>query len=552
MSSLPPATFASLLRRYRQAAGLTQEELAERARLSVQAIGALERGDRRTPRKETIDLLAEALSLTESEHAAFEAAARQQRLANSLTSTALTPAAAPPEATEPPPETTEPPEERLLPLSSPSALVRVVRRALALKPGTRGKLLAALCIVLLLGTGLLVGSHAFSSGGMLCLATDFPTKGQFGDNKSLENAIKLAVMEHQSLGNGYQLRVSTYDDTTLQADGSDPQTAVQNVQQIAQNPCMLGMIGPYFSSAAAAVMPIADAAGLVVISPSNTAPGLTLRSYAALDGYNFDQLHPPGKPGNYFRISATDVTQGMVAANFTFGTLGTRSAYVVNDRTAYGEELADGFTQGFQAKGGRIVGIDDIPNGNASIIADMAAKIAAAQPEEVFYGGAPWNGGGLLKAQLVKLGYTGPFVGGDALTGYSTSGDPTFIAQAGASTASGSYATLSWFPLPFSTSVAATRFIQDYSAHYPGQSVLAPYTAEAYDAAMVLITAIKHLIQAGQPVTRAAMIEQLRHIQYTGVIGPISFDDHGDIAHGVFSVYAVRAGQWVYYQQVSA
>jgi branched-chain amino acid transport system substrate-binding protein len=551
MSSLPPATFASSLRRYRQAAGLTQEELAERARLSVQAIGALERGDRRTPRKETIDLLAEALSLTESERAAFEAAARQQRLANSLTSTALTPAAAPPETIESPPETAEPPEELLLPLSSPSALARLVRRARALKPGTRGKLLAALCIVLL-GTGLLAGSHAFSSGGTLCLATDFPTKGQFGDNKSLEDAIKLAVMRYQSLGNGYQLRVSTYDDTSLQADGSDPQTSMQNVQQIAQNPCMLGIIGPYFSSAAAAVMPIAAAAGLVVISPSNTVPGLTLRSYAMKDGYNFDQLHPAGKPINYFRISATDVMQGVVAANFTFGSLGTRSAYVVSDRTAYGEELADGFTQGFEAKGGGIVGIDRIPNGNASIIADVAAKIVATQPEEVFYGGAPWNGGGLLKAQLVKLGYTGPFVGGDALTGYSTSGDPTFLAQVGASTAVGSFATVPAFPLPFSTSVAATRFIQDYSAHYPGQSVLALYTAEAYDAAMVLITAIKQLIQVGHPVTRAAMIEQVRHIQYTGVIGPISFDDQGDIAHGVFSVYAVRAGQWVYYQQVSA
>ena len=52
MSSLPPVTFASLLRRYRQIAGLTQEELAERARLSKEAIGAQERGARRAPRKE--------------------------------------------------------------------------------------------------------------------------------------------------------------------------------------------------------------------------------------------------------------------------------------------------------------------------------------------------------------------------------------------------------------------------------------------------------------------------------------------------------------------
>jgi len=76
MSSLPSAPFADLLRRYRLAAGLTQEELAERAHLSVQAIGALERGDRRAPRRDTVALLAEALQLTLEERVRLETAVR--------------------------------------------------------------------------------------------------------------------------------------------------------------------------------------------------------------------------------------------------------------------------------------------------------------------------------------------------------------------------------------------------------------------------------------------------------------------------------------------
>ncbi|HWE60818.1 MAG TPA: TIR domain-containing protein [Chloroflexota bacterium] len=72
-----PATFATLLRRYRQAAGLTQEELAERAGLSVRGVADLERGARRVPHRETVRLLAEALVLPEEERAAFSAAARQ-------------------------------------------------------------------------------------------------------------------------------------------------------------------------------------------------------------------------------------------------------------------------------------------------------------------------------------------------------------------------------------------------------------------------------------------------------------------------------------------
>ena len=85
MSTLPSLSFGALLRRYRQAAGLTREELAERAHLSRDAIETLERGIRRTPRKATLALLAEALALTAPERALLEAAARQQGLAASPT-----------------------------------------------------------------------------------------------------------------------------------------------------------------------------------------------------------------------------------------------------------------------------------------------------------------------------------------------------------------------------------------------------------------------------------------------------------------------------------
>ena len=76
-SAVPsPPTFGALLKRYRLAAGLTQEELAERARLSVRAISDLERGLHRAPQKETVALLADALTVTPAERAALEAARR--------------------------------------------------------------------------------------------------------------------------------------------------------------------------------------------------------------------------------------------------------------------------------------------------------------------------------------------------------------------------------------------------------------------------------------------------------------------------------------------
>ena len=78
MASIQPRSFGDLLRSYRVAAGLTQEELAERSMLSRRAIGSLETGERLTPHRETVTLLAQALGLTSAEHALLESAARQR------------------------------------------------------------------------------------------------------------------------------------------------------------------------------------------------------------------------------------------------------------------------------------------------------------------------------------------------------------------------------------------------------------------------------------------------------------------------------------------
>jgi ABC-type branched-subunit amino acid transport system substrate-binding protein len=85
---------------------------------------------------------------------------------------------------------------------------------------------------------------------------------------------------------------------------------------------------------------------------------------------------------------------------------------------------------------------------------------------------------------------------------------------------------------------------------YPGQN-LDHWTSDSYDAAMVLITAIKQLIRSGQAVTRANVLDQVQHIHYVGVTGPISFDTNGDITHGVFSIYKAQAGNWDYLEQIS-
>jgi branched-chain amino acid transport system substrate-binding protein len=341
------------------------------------------------------------------------------------------------------------------------------------------------------------------------------------------------------------LKFIPYNDAPASGKGIDPRHGASNTTDIVQTPCVQGIVGPLNSGVAQAELPIVANAGLAMISPATTNAGLTMRAYAQLEGSDFDKLHPAGKKTSFFEIPPSDAIQGFVDADFAFNGLQARGVYVVDDHTGYGEGIAGGFSQGFLLRGGAIVGTESIPFGGMTPIAELASRIVATRPDAIFYGGDTSGGGGLLMSQLVQDGYQGPFLGCDAIVG-----NPDFVKQVSASDDNGIYASLAVPDLSTFTSGAAAQFLRDYHARYPGQSVDG-WSAMAYDAAMTLISAMKNTIKAGKDVTRSAVIDQVQNGAYRGVTGLISFDQNGDIAHGVYSIYSLKAGQWAYFQQVS-
>jgi branched-chain amino acid transport system substrate-binding protein len=543
----PQLPFGQLLKQRRVAAGLTQEALAARAGLAVRSISDLERGLRRAPYRDSVAKLADALQLSPDEQAEFEAAARRQSSPHASTSRD-TPTSSPHPPVTPTVSYTHPAfslaREHSARLASALAAVRA-----------RGALVARLASVLLVGV--LIGGTLLSAGatgqrplagGTLCLAAEVPTVGDSGPFAlALEHAVQLAVEQNQFLGDGYTLKVLHYREPANATARQDPQQAAKNVTEMVQTPCILAMVGPLSSRVAAVEMPITARAGLTMISPANTMPGLTMRLYAADYQLDFDHLHPAGKETNYFRTIVNDAFQGRELADFASRQppigLGARRAFVVDDHTPYGEELVGGFTQEFLAQDGVIVGTDGVPFGGVARIAELAARIVAARPDVVCFGGTVDGGGGTVEAQLAQAGYSGLFVGGDGIAQ-----DPAFIEQTSAAVARDVYA-INPVPDPAqATSEAATTFVHAFHASYPGEDVDG-YGANAYDAVMILITAMKSLIRAGKNVTRQSVLAQVQRIQYVGVTGPINFDRNGDNAHGAFSLYTVQHGKWVWVKQ---
>lgn len=557
-----PLRFGDILRRRRIAAGLTQEQLAERATLSARAISDLERGVNRAPQPGTLDLLAEALALSAEERAEFAAAVRRHAPLSAPPSVGAPAPAAPPDIVTP--------LDRMAPVAGvtdadarPPAPQRdetgLAVHALSLLAAplalltARGKMVGALLVIALLaGTLFSAGAAAQRArlpGRTLCIATDLPTSGQMAPlGKPVENAVNLAIQQNADLGNGYRLRAINYDDVSADRLWEDPRRGASNMAAMVKNPCVVGMVGPYGSHVAPGEMAIAANAGLVIISPFNTKTGLTVRAFADDLSLSFDQMHPPGKKTNYFRDIANDVIQGELGADLMFDELGSHSAYVVVDRTYYGADLTGGFTLEFLKRGGSIAGNANVPSiatsANPPDITQVAAKIAAIKPDAVYFGGVNAAGAGPLVKDLAADGYKGPFVSGDGVAG-----DMTFLKQAGEA-AQNTYASLPGPDISTFTSGASARFLRDYHGRYPRQPVDG-VSANAYDAAMALITVMRNLIRAGHQVTRPAMVDQIQNIHFQGVTGLISFDANGDDAHGQFTILQVQNGAWTVFKHVT-
>lgn len=371
------------------------------------------------------------------------------------------------------------------------------------------------------------------------IATVLPTTGpNAAVGLAMQRAVDLAVSQNAKLSNGYTLTVTHIDEATTAGNSA--------ASTLASDHHVMGLVGPFDSQTATAMLPILQQNGITTMSPTATLPGLTVSDQAATEGLPFAQLHPQGAPNVFFRLPSTDTAAGKAAANLAVAAtsehgLAARNAFVVDDGTPSGLALAAAFSQQLKANHATFLGQQSISAGSADTIQAAVVASIRANADIVFYAGAI-NAGAQLRHTLALYGVPQLVL----LTAGHIAADPTWSATVELVPAA-AYTTALLPAQDLSTLAGAKDFITAYQSAFSGKDLL-PQSALAYDAAMDEITAIKALVASGKPVTRAAVLTAVTSAKYTGVTGAISFDKNGDnTTPAAFSLYTCDIqGAWHY------
>ena len=294
--------------------------------------------------------------------------------------------------------------------------------------------------------------------------------------------------------------------------GWTPEGASRDARRAAQDENAIGYIGEFNSGASHVALPILNEAGIAMISPSNTAPGLTRGGPGTMPGEPF-KYYPTGQL-NYFRLAPNDHIQGAALAAEMRGA-GCRRSALLDDHELYGEGIAGTVARRMTAVVRRHV------RRRAHYTA-LARALRHARADCVLYGGLTANGAVALFRDVGRALPRARLFGADGIA------EPAFTARIPRSVARRTRLT------------APTLAPADYPP--AGQRAIAAsgdvYAAYGYEAMKLLIDAYTI---AGP--NRLAVIGWLQQVHNrAGAIGTFGFDRHGDTTDRMVGLYAIRDG----------
>jgi branched-chain amino acid transport system substrate-binding protein len=338
-----------------------------------------------------------------------------------------------------------------------------------------------------------------------------PLTGQNASlGKDVERGARMAVDDlngNPPLIGGKKVRI----ELQVEDDAGDPRQATQVAQRLV-DAGVKGVVGHFNSGATIPASKIYYDNHIPEISQSSTNPKYTQQG--------FDTA---------FRLVANDGQLGTVLGKYAVQKWNAKTVAVIDDRTAYGQGIADEFLKSAQASGAKLVS-RQYTTDKATDFRGVLTAVKGENPDVVFYGGMDAQGGPMIR-QMQQLGMQSKFMGGDGictgelpnLAGSALQGRQVICAEAGGITPE--------------YSAGMEDFKKRFKAKY-GQDVViyAPY---AYDAVMILVDAMK---RAGSS-DPAKYLPFLKQADYKGVIGETRFDSRGDLRNATLTLYTFNDGK---------
>ncbi|WP_322762213.1 branched-chain amino acid ABC transporter substrate-binding protein [Frankia sp. Cr2] len=377
---------------------------------------------------------------------------------------------------------------------------------------------------------------------------------------AVRNAVRLAVDEANADGAipGWKIRVSVQDDL------SRPDGGARAAGALAADDTVIGVVGPLSSTVAMVALPTLSAAGIAVVSPSNSSPDLTDlpeptdRATATSRGRPYPE---------YFRLSGTDVLAARTSAEYAVVTMGRRRIAVIDGGPDFGTSLAERFAAEASRLGATITGIHTV-HGSSDDSSEVSAVVSWLQADapDLLYVATGFAFAAHLRNELADQGLAVAVLGSDGLfdpryperTRGAAEGD--VVTDLGAPVSelpqAGSFAAAylhRWGGRNGNRDAGTTRDDASVATDGPNRvtspstspdtSGIPPVAAYAYDAATALLRAARRVLPGRTRVdgaTRAAIVAALGQGRFAGATGEVGFDAWGDAVAPLVTVYAVR------------
>ena len=326
--------------------------------------------------------------------------------------------------------------------------------------------------------------------------------------KDLENGAQLAIDQANARHPKINGEAVTFK-LVSEDDQSDPRTAVTVAQRLVDEG-VVGVVGHWNTGTSIPAARVYHDAGIAQVAPVATGHAYTQQGF-----------------DTSFRIMGHDDDGGQVAGDYALKTLKAQRIAVIDDRTAFGQGLADQFVKSIEAGGAKVVAREYVDDKTIDFSA-VLTNIRGQNPDLIFFGGVDSQAAPLAR-RIKQLGIKAPLMGAGGFVSQTflqlaqNEGEGVIALEPGLAVAQ----------MP-----GGKAFEDAYKARFKSNIELhAPF---AYDGVGVLIAAIEQ----ANSTDPQKYLPVLRAISYPGVTGTLAFDAQGNLQTPSFTVYQVKANQW--------